>query len=65
MTVFKCGPQTKTCHCTCGQEGERVCEHEFDETTYLRDESGRIVGGTRVCSRCGLTAMEHSIWTDD
>ena len=44
------------CYCTCGSE-DNVCEHNFKGWREL--EGGR--GGERVCERCGIGAMSHSL----
>jgi hypothetical protein len=44
------------CYCTCGSENH-VCEHDFQG--WREFEDGR--GGERVCSRCGMGSMSHSL----
>ena len=64
-----CSP--KTCRCNCGPScGEncglplldciekhwrRDCDHDF--VGWVKTERG----GSRVCSRCGMTAMKHDM----
>ena len=40
---------------------EEKCEHDFRGWRDIKDEQGRIAGGERVCSKCGLGAMAHSM----
>lgn len=62
VTYFACGPSNETCKCTCGVEGvPHVCEHKWDGW-HEWEEPGGGGGGTAVCSRCGITAMSHSMW---
>jgi hypothetical protein len=62
VTVFACGPSNQTCKCTCGVKGvEHICEHTFEDWLEFEDPDGGG-GGTSVCSRCGMTAMSHSMW---
>lgn len=61
-TYFACGPSNAKCKCNCGIEGvEHVCEHTWDGWEEW-EEPGGGGGGTAVCSRCGMTAMSHSMW---
>lgn len=52
VTAFTCGPSSERCRCECSSSGG--CEHVFDGVA--RPETGSI------CSRCGMTAMEHDQW---
>ena len=62
LTYFACGPGNAKCKCTCGVDGvEHVCEHDFQGWQEFRDPDGGG-GGTTVCTRCGMTAMSHSMW---
>jgi hypothetical protein len=45
------------CYCDCLNGGP--CQHEFDGWRDFAD--GR--GGERVCQRCGMGAMAHSLGT--
>lgn len=47
LTMFLCMPK---------------CEHVYDQWEDLLDESGRVCGGTQVCSKCGTSAMQESLW---
>lgn len=55
VTVMACGPHSATCECNCPDS----CEHKWDGPVVEFDE-GR--GSTVTCSRCGMTAFEHSMW---
>lgn len=55
--IHYCGPQTAKCKCRC-TEGEG-CDHVWDGP-WEEDPDG--LGGTATCSRCKMTAMEHSLW---
>jgi hypothetical protein len=61
--VFQCGPSTATCKCTCGIEDvPHVCEHTWDgPEEHIEYESGAL-SVSATCSRCGLTALAHSLW---
>ena len=76
MDIFPCGPATATCRCECLTSPQQpkmgllrgetppmpICEHTFDKWEDYVDEDGRVLGGSKVCSRCGLSSMEHSLW---
>ena len=75
MDSFQCGSQT-VCQCECANQEIRsrgevlfdldakrpLCEHTFSGWEDFINENGKIVGGTSICARCGMTAMEHSMW---
>ena len=44
-----------SCYCACAEGGP--CEHDFQG--WREFDEGR--GGERVCSRCGMGAMSHSL----
>lgn len=48
-TVFLCGPNRK-------------CDHVMDRYEPIVDSDGRECGATLVCSRCGETAFNMSVW---
>lgn len=49
LTVFQCGPN-------------RTCDHVFDTYEPLTDSDGRVCGETTVCSKCGESAFNLSMW---
>lgn len=51
VTIFECGPN-------------RDCEHEMDAYEDLYDDDGRVCGSTLVCSKCGQSAFNLSLWSD-
>jgi hypothetical protein len=57
ITTFACGPSTPTCVCRC-PDG---CEHQFDGQVNIVQD-GKVVGASRACAVCGMTAMEHDLW---
>lgn len=54
VTVFVCGPSSRTCRCRCP---EGPCEHVWDGPTETFD---RVTSGT--CSRCGRMQSQHDLW---
>ena len=56
ITAYVCGPSTDTYKCQCPNG---PCEHIWDGPIEEYDE-GRCVSAT--CSRCGMTAVSHSLW---
>jgi len=56
VAIFVC-PPTK-CRCECPTMGE--CEHIWDGPEREFAE-GR--GSSATCSRCGMMAVEHSMWS--
>ncbi len=68
FTIFACGPQSKTCKCECTRDG--LCEHQWDgpekyvtsEGNITDDRNTKHIIGTVTCSRCGMFAIEHSMW---
>lgn len=56
-TVILCGSSSDRCRCDC----PRSCEHVWDGEKMLRDASGRVCGATAICSRCGMSAMDHDV----
>lgn len=49
VAVFVCGPN-------------RTCEHEMNGYVDILDTDGRPCGSTLVCSKCGETAFNLSMW---
>lgn len=47
------------------RKNEEFCingqKHDFRGWEDLKDEDGNIRGGTAVCTRCGLSAYDHSL----
>ena len=60
ITAMACGPSNATCSCNCGKvdarSDEHLCEHDFQWPAQKEATS-------TVCTRCGLDAMTHSLWT--
>ena len=57
--IFRCGPSTKICKCNCPDS----CEHQWDgewKEIKFPDGSGMA---TATCSKCGMWASEHDLWT--
>jgi hypothetical protein len=49
ITLFLCGPSK--------------CEHDYAKYEPIVDlETGKVVGGTAVCVKCGTTAIEEATW---
>jgi hypothetical protein len=38
-----------------------ACDHDWSGEEELLDESGRVRGSTTVCSKCNMTAFDHSM----
>lgn len=38
-----------------------ACDHVFDGEQELLREDGSVSGSTTVCSKCKMTAFEHSM----
>jgi hypothetical protein len=38
-----------------------ACNHDFQGWEELKDNEGRICGGTTVCTKCGMDAMSYSL----
>jgi hypothetical protein len=60
VSVYSCGPSSSQCKCECATGG--ACEHVWDgEGVEVEYENGG--GWSSVdCSKCGMTAMSHSMW---
>jgi len=56
IQLFVCGPSNAKCRCGCP---DGPCEHVWDGAMVELDE-WRCVSVT--CSRCGITAVSHSLW---
>lgn len=64
--VFECG---KPRDHECDGNGPELCGGENDDGTYWQgpatDENKRRARwGSVSCSKCGMTAMERSLWED-
>lgn len=46
------------CYCTCGVEGGGLCEHRWDGEPWASSDGCEW---SVTCSRCGTTAMSHSL----
>lgn len=55
ITVFRCGPSTSPC-------GPNRDDHQWDGWLDFTDGAGRVNGGSKACSRCGITAMDFDMW---
>jgi len=51
VTVFACGPN-------------RVCDHDMSGWQNIVEPDGKVCGGTAVCTKCGETAFNISMWSD-
>lgn len=58
ITIFACGPSTAQCVCECTRGGK--CEHKWDGAPIEDDRTWTV-----TCSRCGMTAMSHSLWVSE
>ena len=38
-----------------------ACDHDFQGWEELKDDEGRVCGGTTVCTRCGMTSFAHAL----
>lgn len=56
VTVAMCGPASAKCVCKCP---DGPCDHKWDGEGETSDD-GRSWSAT--CSRCGKSAMAHSMW---
>lgn len=57
LMTFVCGPsEPPKCICKCP---DGPCEHVWDGPVVEPDE----LSSTVTCSRCGITAMNHDLWT--
>ena len=60
LIVFTCGPSSPTCQCECRREPRGPCGHVWDGPDYLSEDKCLV---SATCSRCGMTAFDHSMWT--
>lgn len=51
VTIMVCGPKN--------------CDHVWDgpEVPILADDGVTEIGSTATCSKCGMDALTHSLWT--
>ncbi len=42
-----------------------ACEHDFQGWQEHHDDDGRVMGGERVCTKCGMGAMAYSLRMSD
>ena len=65
VTAIACGPSTAKCRCHCP---DGPCEHKWDgaaiELISYDARRGRpyVSGRSSTCSRCGMSAYDHSAW---
>lgn len=59
VIIYACGPSSKTCNCACP---DGPCEHVFDGPWMEFENSEGGGGGSATCSRCGMSAIDHSLW---
>lgn len=52
-----CTVDPHACYCACSTDGP--CEHNWGGWQEWETDDGRF--GSRVCSRCGTTAMDHDV----
>lgn len=50
ITIYFCGPSK--------------CEHVYDEEENILDIHGNFCGSTLVCSKCGTSAIQESLWLE-
>lgn len=62
VIVMACGPSNAICKCTCGREGERVCEHAWDGPEQVIEYPEGGCSSSATCSRCGMSALSHAMW---
>ena len=67
ITVYCCGPSgvdegIRVCKCECATGGP--CEHVWDGPWEERVHEGGATSGSATCSRCGMSAINHSLWVD-
>ena len=60
VQIFSCGPSTRECLCKCSQGGP--CEHQWDGEGIEQDLDGGAHMSSATCSRCGMSAIGHSMW---
>jgi len=55
VVVFACGPSKGPCKCECP---DGPCDHVFDGPEETGDNYS-----SATCSKCGMSAITHSLWT--
>lgn len=55
--IFQCGPGNDKCKCECP---DGPCTHKWDGEGISGEYGGREESVT--CSKCGMSAMSHSMW---
>ncbi len=60
VTHFTCPATAHTCACRCP---DGPCEHVWNGSgrDWETPDGGFV--STATCSRCGMTAIDHSLWT--
>lgn len=56
VQIFMCGPSNAKCICKCAEGGP--CEHKWDGPWVESEDEGEV-----TCSKCGMGAMHHSLWS--
>ena len=59
VIISTCGPSTDKCKCQCP---DGPCEHIFDGPTIEGDDIDGGGWSSVTCSRCGMSALSHSMW---
>lgn len=55
------GPASAICKCECGTPGG-ICEHQWDGPEEFIEYPEGGCSSSATCSRCGKSAMSHSMW---
>lgn len=55
ITISMCGPSKGKCKCECSTGGP--CDHDWDGPEETTEHSS-----SATCSKCGMSAMSHSMW---
>ena len=56
ITIHTCGPSSSTCKCQCP---DGPCDHDFRGCV---DQGNGCYSA--VCTKCGLPAIQHSLWVE-
>lgn len=60
VTAIACGPQRLSCPCKCP---DGPCEHVWDGPMTPAAPFGVVSGESVTCSKCGIQAITHDLWT--
>jgi hypothetical protein len=55
LTISSCGPSRDRCLCECSSGGQ--CDHDWGGPEERTETSS-----SATCSKCGISAMAHSMW---